>query len=98
MKTETFEIVQLFELTFIDGSKLWASINCINGICKNDTICFGTFGKGLNIAIKELLNKDKDKVCFIAYEFSKNKNLVSDYIDYVELESLRLLNQLAKAS
>jgi len=80
----------LFELTFTDNTKLWASM-------QNKEICFGTLGKGLNLEIKKLLQKDKNIICYVADQFSKNKNLVLNYIDYVELESIKLQNQLIEA-
>ena len=91
------EIINLFELTFIDDTKIWASIHCVNGITKTETTCFGTFGKGINIEIKKLFEKDLKIVCYVANEFSKNKSLVKNYIDFVELKSIeteKILNKL----
>jgi hypothetical protein len=90
------KIINLFELTFIDNTKIWASVYSINGITKIETICFGTLGKGLNLEIKKLFEKDKKIVCYVANEFSKNKSLVKKYIDFAELESIKIKNQLIK--
>ena len=92
-----FEIVNLFELTFIDGSKLWASAHLVNKIMDYNTICISTFKNGLNITIKELLERDKSKICYVAAKFSENKDLVSEFIDFIELESNRKMNELIKA-
>ena len=91
------KVVQLFELTFKDNTKLWASVHVINGISKVDTTCFGTFGKGYAVAFKALFKKDLSKVCAVAYELSKNKDLVTNYIDFVELESAKIQSQLINA-
>jgi hypothetical protein len=90
------KIINLFELTFIDDTKLWASVHCVNGITKINTTCFGTLGKGLNLEIKKLFEKDLKIVCYVANEFSKNKSLVKKYIDFAELESIKIKNQLIK--
>jgi hypothetical protein len=91
------KIIDLFELTFIDNTKIRASVHCVNGITKINTTCFGTLGKGLNLEIKKLFEKDLKIVCYVANEFSKNKNLVKNYIDFVELESIKIQNELIKA-
>ena len=82
--------MELFELTFIDNTKLWASM-------QNKEICFGTLGKGLNLEIKRFFEKDKNIICFVAEQIGKNKNLVKNYIDYIEVESNKLQYQLTKA-
>lgn len=91
------KIIDLFEITFIDDTKIWASVHSINGITKIETTCFGTLGKGLNLEIKKLFEKDKKIVCYVAEQFSKDKTLVKKYIDYVEIESIKLQNQLIMA-
>ena len=97
MKTKNFEIVKLFELIFIDNTKVWASVNVVNNISIIDTICFGTFDRGLNLEVLKLLKKDLQMACYFANELSKNKKLVVEYIDFVELGQKRKLAQLTKA-
>lgn len=86
------EVKKLFEITFIDGSQLWASI-------QHNEICFGTFDKGINIIVKdEIFDKiDKTKICYFATEYAKTSKYVSSFIDFIELESSEIQKQLLKA-
>lgn len=93
------ETKKLFEITFIDGSQLWATTHIVNHIVKCNTICFGTFDKGINIIVKdEIFDKiDKTKICYFATEYTKTSKYVSSFIDFIELESSELQKQLLKA-
>lgn len=67
-----FKIFKLFEVDFIDGTSLWATVNIQNGITKMDTLCFGILGKGYAKGFKDIFNKDSTNnnlICAIANTF-----------------------------
>lgn len=97
MNKENFQVVELFELTFVDNSKLWATINCINGISKVDTICLSALDKGLNLIYKNVLKQNLNIICHVAEELSKNSDLITSYIDFVQMKSAELQKQLINA-
>ena len=85
-------LTELFEITFIDDSKLWCTID------QNQNITFGTLGKGLNIPIIDFLEGMESKyICPFANEFSSNI-FVKEYIDKVREKSDLIEKQLFKAS
>lgn len=85
-------ISELFEITFVDDTKLWATMD-------NNEICFGTLGKGANLKIKECLAKEpKNLICHRAWIFATNcPQLVKEYRDIAEEKSAELQKQLIKA-
>ena len=76
------KIIELFEIEFIDNTKLWATINQENNECKLDTISFGTLGKGVNIEILNSIFKkcDNDKICYIADKIFNTENNISKIV------------------
>lgn len=84
-------VIELFEITYIDGTKLWASL-------QNNNICWGTLGKGVNLIMKEWYEKiPYSKICYVSYEVSKESKYVANYRDIVEEKSNELGKQLLKA-
>ena len=94
------EIIELFEIEFIDNTKLWATINQENNECKLDTISFGTLGKGINIEILNSIFRkcDNDKICYIAEKIFNEENniskIVKKFTDKVKENSDRIENEL----
>ena len=94
------KIIELFEIEFIDNTKLWATINQENNECKLDTISFGTLGKGVNIEILNSIFKkcDNDKICYIAEKIFNEENniskIVKKFTDKVKENSDRIENEL----
>ena len=94
------KIIELFEIEFIDNTKLWATINQENNECKLDTISFGTLGKGVNIEILNSIFKkcDNDKICYIADKIFNTENniskIVKKFTDKVKENSDRIENEL----
>lgn len=85
------KVIELFEISYIDGTKLWASI-------QNNNICWGTLGKGLNLIMKEFYEKiPPTKICYISCEISTQSKYVSLYRDIAEEKSNELSKQLLKA-
>ena len=85
------EITKLFEMDFSDSTKLWASE-------QNGKLVFGSLGNGINRVLIELMNKmPYSKVCFFAYQYSKNSKYVVRFFDNVEHESNELQKALIKA-
>ena len=76
------KLIELFEIEFIDNTKLWATINEENNQRKLDTISFGTLGKGMNIEIlNSILRKcDNDKICYIAEKIFNEENNISKIV------------------
>lgn len=91
------KLINLFELTFVDGTKLEAKVQLINKISDCKTITFTLVGNGVNKEIKKLLEKDLRIVCYVAAKFAENKNIVANFIDYVEEQSKKDLEQLTQA-
>ena len=94
------EIIELFEIEFIDNTKLLATIKQENNECKLDTISFGTLGKGVNIEILNSIFKkcDNDKICYIAEKIFNEENniskIVKKFTDKVKENSDRIENEL----
>ena len=94
------KIIELFEIEFIDNTKLWATINEENNECKSDTISFGTLGKGVNIEILNSIFKkcDNDKICYIAEKIFNEENniskIVKKFTDKVKENSDRIEKEL----
>ena len=94
------KIIELFEIEFIDNTKLWATINQENNECKLDTISFGTLGKGINIEILNSIFRkcDNDKICYIAEKIFNEENniskIVKKFTDKVKENSDRIENEL----
>ena len=76
------KIIELFEIEFIDNTKLWATINEENNQRKLDTISFGTLGKGMNIEILNSIFRkcDNDKICYIAEKIFNEENNISKIV------------------
>jgi len=82
---------ELFELTFIDGTKLWANVN------DKHKVCFGWMGKGICTAIKEVMDSVEYRyLCAYAYQLSK-KEFVSNYRDIINERSEEIAKQIIKA-
>ena len=94
------KIIELFEIEFIDNTKLWATINEENNQCKLDTISFGTLGKGINIEILNSIFRkcDNDKICYIAEKIFNEENniskIVKKFTDKVKENSDRIEKEL----
>ena len=94
------KIIELFEIEFIDNTKLWATINEENNQRKLDTISFGTLGKGMNIEILNSIFRkcDNDKICYIAEKIFNEENniskIVKKFTDKVKENSDRIENEL----
>lgn len=94
------KIIELFEIEFIDNTKLWATINQENNECKLDTISFGTLGKGINIEILNSIFRkcDNDKICYIAEKIFNEENniskIVKKFTDKVKENSDRIEKEL----
>ena len=86
-------ITKLFELEFIDGTKLWCDE-------QNNKPVYGYMGNGINLIYKQFFDKlPYTHICAYAYNISiNNKEYVNTYIDYVEINSNiiaeSLLNQI----
>ena len=76
------KLIELFEIEFIDNTKLWATINEENNQRKLDTISFGTLGKGMNIEILNSIFRkcDNDKICYIAEKIFNEENNISKIV------------------
>ncbi len=94
------KIIELFEIEFIDNTKLWATINEENNQRKLDTISFGTLGKGMNIEILNSIFRkcDNDKICYIAEKIFNEENniskIVKKFTDKVKENSDRIEKEL----
>ena len=94
------KFIELFEIEFIDNTKLWTTINEENNQRKLDTISFGTLGKGMNIEILNSIFRkcDNDKICYIAEKiFNEENNLskiVKKFTDKVKENSDRIEKEL----
>ena len=94
------KLIELFEIEFIDNTKLWTTINEENNQRKLDTISFGTLGKGMNIEILNSIFRkcDNDKICYIAEKiFNEENNLskiVKKFTDKVKENSDRIEKEL----
>ena len=94
------KLIELFEIEFIDNTKLWATINEENNQCKLDTISFGTFGNGINIEILNSIFRkcDNDKICYIAEKIFNEENniskIVKKFTDKVKENSDRIEKEL----
>ena len=94
------KIIELFEIEFIDNTKLWATINQENNKCNLDTISFGTLGKGMNIEILNSIFRkcDNDKICYIAEKIFNEENniskIVKKFTDKVKENSDRIEKEL----
>ena len=92
--------IELFEIEFIDNTKLWATINEENNQRKLDTISFGTLGKGMNIEILNSIFRkcDNDKICYIAEKIFNEENniskIVKKFTDKVKENSDRIEKEL----
>ena len=90
------KIIELFEIEFIDNTKLWAT----NNQRKLDTISFGTLGKGMNIEILNSIFRkcDNDKICYIAEKIFNEENniskIVKKFTDKVKENSDRIEKEL----
>ena len=76
------KIIELFEIEFIDNTKIWATINKENNQCKLDNISFGTLGNGINIQILNSIFRkcDNDKICYIAEKIFNEENNISKIV------------------
>ena len=96
------KLIELFEIEFIDNTKLWATINEENNQRKLDTISFGTLGKGMNIEILNSIFRkcDNDKICYIAEKIFNEENniskIVKKFTDKVKENSDRIEKELIK--
>ena len=94
------KLIELFEIEFIDNTKLWATINEENNHRKLDTISFGTLGKGMNIEILNSIFRkcDNDKICYIAEKIFNEENniskIVKKFTDKVKENSDRIEKEL----
>ena len=94
------KLIELFEIEFIDNTKLWATINEENNQRKLDTISFGTLGKGMNIEILNSIFRkcDNDKICYIAEKIFNEENniskIVKKFTDKVKENSDRIEKEL----
>ena len=94
------KLIELFEIEFIDNTKLWATINEENNQRKLDTISFGILGNGINIEILNSIFRkcDNDKICYIAEKIFNEENniskIVKKFTDKVKENSDRIENQL----
>ena len=94
------KLIELFEIEFIDNTKLLATINEENNQRKLDTISFGTLGKGMNIEILNSIFRkcDNDKICYIAEKiFNEENNLskiVKKFTDKVKENSDRIEKEI----
>ena len=94
------KLIELFEIEFIDNTKLWATINEENNQRKLDTISFGTLGKGMNIEILNSIFRkcDNDKICYIAEKIFNEENniskIVKKFSDKVKENSDRIEKEL----
>ena len=94
------KIIELFEIEFIDNTKIWATINEENNQRKLDTISFGTLGKGINIEILNSIFRkcDNDKICYIAEKIFNEENniskIVKKFTDKVKENSDRIEKEL----
>ena len=94
------KLIELFEIEFIDNTKLWATINEENNQCKLDTISFGTLGNGINIEILNSIFRkcDNDKICYIAEKIFNEENniskIVKKFTDKVKENSDRIEKEL----
>ena len=94
------KLIELFEIEFIDNTKLWATINEENNQRKLDTISFGTLGKGMNIEILNSIFRkcDNDKICYIAEKIFNEENNISKIVkkfnDKVKENSDRIEKEL----
>ena len=94
------KLIELFEIEFIDNTKLWATINKENNQRKLDTISFGILGNGINIEILNSIFRkcDNDKICYIAEKIFNEENniskIVKKFTDKVKENSDRIENQL----
>ena len=94
------KIIELFEIEFIDNTKLWATINEENNQRKLETISFGTLGNGINIEILNSIFRkcDNDKICYIAEKIFNEENniskIVKKFTDKVKENSERIEKKL----
>lgn len=94
------KLIELFEIEFIDNTKLWATINEENNHRKLDAISFGTLGKGMNIEILNSIFRkcDNDKICYIAEKIFNEENniskIVKKFTDKVKENSDRIEKEL----
>ena len=94
------KLIELFEIEFIDNTKLWATINEENNQRKLDAISFGTLGKGMNIEILNSIFRkcDNDKICYIAEKIFNEENniskIVKKFTDKVKENSDRIEKEL----
>ena len=94
------KIIELFEIEFIDNTKLWATINEENNQCKLDTISFGTLGNGMNIEILNSIFRkcDNDKICYVAEKIFNEENniskIVKKFTDKVKENSDRIEREI----
>lgn len=94
------KLIELFEIEFIDNTKLWATINEENNQRKLDTISFGTLGNGINIEILNSIFRkcDNDKICYIAEKIFNEENniskIVKKFTDKVKENSDRIEKEL----
>ena len=69
-------VTQLFTITFIDGSKLWANI-------QNNEVCFGTLGNGMNMQVKPTFEKvPKNKICYFAEAYAEQSQYIKKFEDH----------------
>ena len=71
-------MLELFEITFVDGTKIWAHGNLKNNILDCSTITFGTLGRGYATEFRKLFNKDLRSCCYVASALQNNK-IVKEY-------------------
>lgn len=71
-------MVELFEITFVDDTKIWAHGNLKNKILDCSTITFGTLGRGYATEFRKLFNRDLNTCCYVASVLQDNK-IVKEY-------------------
>jgi hypothetical protein len=80
MKTNTFSIVELFSISFSDGSKVWCSYNIEYGKHRFDRLCYSYFDKGINMDFIEKIKKIQHKyVASFVEDFCKNNENVVEW-------------------
>jgi hypothetical protein len=81
MEEKTFAIVELFSISFSDGSKVWCSYNVEYGKPRLDRLCYSYFDKGINMDFIEKIKKIQHKnVASFVEKFCKdNENFVVEF-------------------